>query len=152
MVYLHFALGLVVIAALALVASNNRKNIKYRYIIQLLLIEMGLAYFLLNSSIGTGIVKEFADGFNGLLNFAAEGTNFVFGNLSNNDGFNFFLSVLMPIVFISALIGILQHIKVLPYVIKGLGYLLSKVNGMGKLESFNAISALMVGQSENFIT
>ncbi len=152
MVYLHFVLGLIVIAALALVASNNRKNIKYRYIIQLLLIEMGLAYFLLNSSMGTGIVKEFADGFNGLLNFAAEGTNFVFGNLSNNDGFNFFLSVLMPIVFISALIGILQHIKVLPYVIKGRGYLLSKVNGMGKLESFNAISALMVGQSENFIT
>ena len=152
MVYLHFILGLVIIAVLALLASNNRKNIKYRYIIQLLIIEMALAYFLLNSSAGTGIVKEFADAFNGLLSFAADGTNFVFGNLSNNNDFNFFLSVLMPIVFISALIGILQHIKVLPYIIKGLGFLLSKVNGMGKLESFNAISALMVGQSENFIT
>ena len=152
MVYLHFILGLVVIAVLALLASNNRKNIKYRYIIQLLIIELALAYFLLNSSAGTGIVKEFADAFNGLLSFAADGTNFVFGNLSNNNDFNFFLSVLMPIVFISALIGILQHIKVLPYIIKGLGFLLSKVNGMGKLESFNAISALMVGQSENFIT
>ncbi|CEO38848.1 NupC/NupG family nucleoside CNT transporter [Photobacterium kishitanii] len=152
MVYLHFILGLVVIAVLALLASNDRKNIKYRYIIQLLIIELALAYFLLNSSAGTGIVKEFADAFNGLLAFAAEGTNFVFGNLSNNNDFNFFLSVLMPIVFISALIGILQHIKVLPYIIKALGFLLSKVNGMGKLESFNAISALMVGQSENFIT
>lgn len=152
MVYLHFILGLVVIAVLALLASNNRKNIKYRYIIQLLIIEMALAYFLLNSSAGTGIVKEFADAFNGLLSFAADGTNFVFGNLSNNNEFNFFLSVLMPIVFISALIGILQHIKVLPYIIKGLGFVLSKINGMGKLESFNAISALMVGQSENFIT
>lgn len=152
MVYLHFILGLVVIAVLALLASNNRKNIKYRYIIQLLIIELALAYFLLNSSAGTGIVKEFADGFNGLLSFAGDGTNFVFGNLSNNNDFNFFLSVLMPIVFISALIGILQHIKVLPYIIKALGFLLSKVNGMGKLESFNAISALMVGQSENFIT
>ena len=152
MVYLHFILGLVVIAVLALLASNNRKNIKYRYIIQLLIIELALAYFLLNSSAGTGIVKEFADAFNGLLSFAADGTNFVFGNLSNNNDFNFFLSVLMPIVFISALIGILQHIKVLPYIIKGLGFLLSKINGMGKLESFNAISALMVGQSENFIT
>ncbi|MCP4956785.1 NupC/NupG family nucleoside CNT transporter [Photobacterium aquimaris] len=152
MVYLHFILGLVVIAVLALLASNNRKNIKYRYILQLLIIELALAYFLLNSSAGTGIVKEFADAFNGLLAFAADGTNFVFGNLSNNNDFNFFLSVLMPIVFISALIGILQHIKVLPYIIKALGFLLSKVNGMGKLESFNAISALMVGQSENFIT
>ena len=66
MVYLHFILGLVVIAVLALLASNNRKNIKYRYIIQLLIIELALAYFLLNSSAGTGIVKEFADAFNGL--------------------------------------------------------------------------------------
>ena len=119
MVYLHFILGLVVIAVLALLASNNRKNIKYRYIIQLLIIELALAYFLLNSSAGTGIVKEFADAFNGLLSFASDGTNFVFGNLSNNNDFNFFLNVLMPIVFISALIGILQHIKVLPYIIKG---------------------------------
>ncbi|WP_446751404.1 nucleoside recognition domain-containing protein, partial [Vibrio sp. S11_S32] len=42
--------------------------------------------------------------------------------------------------------------KVLPFVVKGIGFVLSKINGMGRLESFNAVSALMVGQSENFIT
>ncbi|MGF1724875.1 NupC/NupG family nucleoside CNT transporter [Photobacterium nomapromontoriensis] len=152
MPYLHFLFGLAVVAALALLASKDRKNIKIRYIIQLLVIEMGLAYFLLNSSTGIGIITEFAGAFNGLMSFASEGTNFVFGSLINKDGFDFFLQVLMPIVFISALIGVLQHIKVLPVVIRAIGYLLSKVNGMGKLESFNAISALMVGQSENFIT
>ncbi|MGR5152669.1 NupC/NupG family nucleoside CNT transporter [Photobacterium swingsii] len=152
MPYLHFIFGLAVVAVLALLASKDRKNIKLRYIIQLLVIEMSVAYFLLNSSAGTGIVTEFAEGFNGLMAFAAEGTNFVFGGLINEGGFDFFLQVLMPIVFISALIGILQHIKVLPVVISAIGYLLSKINGMGKLESFNAISALMVGQSENFIT
>src|SRR5471030_2745522 len=35
--------------------------------------------------------------------------------------------------------------------IKGIGYLLSKINGMPRLESFNAVSSLLVGQSENFI-
>ena len=63
----------------------------------------------------------------------------------------FFLKVLCPIVFISALIGILQHIRVLPVIIRAIGFLLSKVNGMGKLESFNAVSSLILGQSENFI-
>ena len=63
----------------------------------------------------------------------------------------FFLNVLCPIIFISALIGILQHIKVLPFVIRIIGTVLSKVNGMGKLESFNAVSSLVLGQSENFI-
>ena len=35
--------------------------------------------------------------------------------------------------------------------IRVIGTLLSKVNGMGKLESFNAVSSLILGQSENFI-
>ncbi|MGF1728208.1 NupC/NupG family nucleoside CNT transporter [Photobacterium kasasachensis] len=152
MSYLHFILGLVVVAVLALVVSKDRKSIKVRYIIQLLVIELGLAYFLLGSTAGTGIVTKFSDGFKSLMAFAAEGTNFVFSGLVNVGQFDFFMHVLMPIVFISALIGILQHIKVLPVVIQFIGLVLSKVNGMGKLESFNAISALMVGQSENFIT
>lgn len=150
--YLHFVLGLVVVAALALLASKDRKSIKLRYIVQLLVIEIGLAYFLLNSSVGTGFVTTLADGFDHLMSYAAEGTNFVFGGLINDSQFDFFLQVLMPIVFISALIGILQHTKILPAVIRFIGFILSKINGMGKLESFNAISALMVGQSENFIT
>ncbi len=36
-------------------------------------------------------------------------------------------------------------------IIKGIGICLSKINGMGKLESFNAVSSMIVGQSENFI-
>ena len=63
----------------------------------------------------------------------------------------FFLKVLCPIVFISALIGILQHIRILPIIIRAIGTVLSKINGMGKLESFNAVSSLILGQSENFI-
>lgn len=152
MVYLHFLLGLVIVLGLALLASRNRSEIKIRYIVQLLIVEFALAYFLLNSSFGTQIVRQISSAFEALMGFAAEGTNFVFGGLVNEDEFNFFLGVLMPIVLISALIGILQHIKLLPIVIKAIGYLLSKINGMGRLESFNAISALMVGQSENFIT
>jgi CNT family concentrative nucleoside transporter len=62
-----------------------------------------------------------------------------------------FLGVLCPIIFISALIGILQHWRILPIFIRLIGTLLSKLNGMGKLESFNAVSSLILGQSENFI-
>ena len=58
----------------------------------------------------------------------------------------------MPIVFISALIGILQHIKVLPIIVKSIGLALSKVNGMGKLESYNAVASAILGQSEVFIS
>ena len=148
---LHFVLALAVVAVLALLMSRDRKSIRLRFIVQLLVIEVLLAYFFLNSSIGLGFVKGFSDMFEKLLGFAAEGTGFVFGGMSDKGLAFFFLKVLCPIVFISALIGILQHIRVLPFVIRIIGTVLSKINGMGKLESFNAISSLILGQSENFI-
>lgn len=148
---LQFALALVVVAILALVICKDRKSIRIRFVIQLLVIEVLLAYFFLHSEVGLGFVKGFAGFFDKLLGFAATGTDFVFGNMGDKGLAFFFLRVLCPIVFISALIGILQYIKVLPVVIRIIGTLLSKVNGMGKLESFNAVSSLILGQSENFI-
>jgi len=146
---LHFVLALVVVAVLALLVSSDRKKIRIRYVIQLLVIEVLLAWFFLNSDVGLGFVKGFSEMFEKLLGFANEGTNFVFGKMNDEGLAFFFLKVLCPIVFISALIGILQHIRILPIVIRAI--VLSKVNGMGKLESFNAVSSLILGQSENFI-
>lgn len=144
-------MALVVIIALALLVSNNRKKIRLRYIIQLLVIEGALAYFFLHSASGLSVIKHVAGFFDTLLTYAAQGSEFVFGGMSK-DGLAFiFLGVLCPIIFISALIGILQHFRILPLIIRLVGTLLSKVNGMGKLESFNAVSTLVLGQSENFI-
>ncbi|ALB63590.1 nucleoside permease [Cronobacter condimenti 1330] len=148
---LHFVLALAVVALLAMLVSSNRKQIRIRFVIQLLIIEVLLAYFFLTSDVGLGFVKGFSEMFEKLLGFANEGTNFVFGKMNDEGLAFFFLRVLCPIVFISALIGILQHIRVLPIVIRAIGTVLSKVNGMGKLESFNAVSSLILGQSENFI-
>ena len=149
--YLHFALALALVAVLALLVSRDRKNIRVRFVIQLLVIEVVLAWFFLNSEAGLGFVKGFSDLFEKLLKYAAEGTNFVFGNMSDKGLAFFWLNVLCPIVFISALIGILQHFRILPIIIRAIGTVLSKINGMGKLESFNAVSSLILGQSENFI-
>lgn len=148
---LHFVLALAVVAVLALLVSRDRKSIRLRFVAQLLVIEVLLAYFFLNSEIGLGFVKGFSDLFEELLKFAAEGTGFVFGGMNEKGLAFFFLNVLCPIVFISALIGILQHVRILPVVIRIIGTVLSKINGMGKLESFNAVSSLILGQSENFI-
>ncbi|EKN6389969.1 NupC/NupG family nucleoside CNT transporter [Yersinia enterocolitica] len=148
---LHFLLALIAIAVLALLASHDRKNIKPRYIFQLLIIETALAYFFLHSESGLGAIRYFAGLFESLMKFASIGTSFVFGGM-NEQGLAFiFLNVLCPIIFVSALIGILQHFRILPLIIRVIGTLLSKVNGMGKLESFNAVSTLILGQSENFI-
>ncbi|SUB14332.1 Nucleoside-transport system protein nupC [Pantoea agglomerans] len=148
---LHFLLALVVIFALALLVSHDRKQIRLRFIIQLIVVEAALGWFFLHSAGGLALVGSFAGFFETLLGFAAQGTEFVFGGMSKQGLAFIFLGVLCPIVFISALIGILQHWRILPLLIRIFGTLLSKINGMGKLESFNAVSTLILGQSENFI-
>ena len=148
---LHFLLALVVIFALALLVSHDRKRIRPRFIIQLLIVEAALGWFFLHSAGGQLVVTAVGGFFETLLTYAAQGTNFVFGNMADQGLAFIFLGVLCPIVFISALIGILQHWRILPLLIRAVGTLLSKVNGMGKLESFNAVSTLILGQSENFI-
>ncbi|WP_017348860.1 NupC/NupG family nucleoside CNT transporter [Pantoea sp. A4] len=148
---LHFLLALVVIFALALLVSHDRKLIRPRYIVQLLVVEALLGWFFLHSASGLAVVTSVSGFFETLLGFAAQGSDFVFGNMSKQGLAFIFLGVLCPIIFISALIGILQHWRILPLLIRLFGTLLSKINGMGKLESFNAVSTLILGQSENFI-
>ncbi|WP_312629750.1 nucleoside transporter C-terminal domain-containing protein [Scandinavium sp.] len=148
---LHFLLALVVILALAWLVSFDRKTIRIRYMAQLIIIEMALAFFFLHAESGLVLIKSVSGMFESLLKYAAEGSNFVFGGMSDKGLAFIFLGVLCPIIFISALIGILQHWRILPIFIRVIGTLLSKVNGMGKLESFNAVSSLILGQSENFI-
>ncbi len=148
---LHFFLACMVIFSLALLFSSDRKNIRPQIIIRLMLIEAALAYFSLQASSGSALISVISGFFETLLKFAAKGSDFVFGGLSGQGMAFIFLGVLCPIIFISALIGILQHMRILPVLIRVVGTALSKINGLGKLESFNAVSTLILGQSENFI-
>ncbi|MEY8672902.1 NupC/NupG family nucleoside CNT transporter [Francisella philomiragia] len=150
---LFFILGIIVVFILAYIWSSDRKKIRYKNLVVILVVQIALGFFMLESQIGIKVVGFIADGFENLLNYAHEGSAFIFGDLTDmsKNGFIFFFNVGMPIVLVSSLIGILQYFKILPLVIKGIGWILSKVTGMGKLESFNAVSSLAVGQSENFI-
>ncbi|WP_129689693.1 NupC/NupG family nucleoside CNT transporter [Gottfriedia acidiceleris] len=152
MKYIIALIGLLVVFGLAFIASSDRKNIKYRPILIMVVIQIILAFLLLNTEVGLVLIKGISNGFGKLLEYAGEGVDFVFGGMANKGAFPFFTGVLLPIVFISALIGILQFTKILPFVIKYIGVILSKINGMGKLESYNAVASAILGQSEVFIS
>ena len=152
MPYIISIAGLLLVLALAFVASSDRKQVKYKPIVFMILLQFLFGFALLNTSAGNILISAIANGFMALLSCANEGVQFVFGGLANDGQMSFFLNVLMPITFISALIGILQHWKILPFIIKYVGLVLSKVNGMGKLESYNAVASALLGQSEVFIS
>lgn len=150
--YLISICGLLLVFGLAFLFSNNKKEIRYKNLAILLLVQFLLAALLLNTKFGYILIKGIANVFDHLLSYASSGVTFVFGGLANEGQSPFFLDVLLPIVFISVLIGILQHFKILPFLMKWIGLFISKISGMGKLESYNAVASAMVGQSEVFIT
>lgn len=152
MKYLIAVLGLVIVFTLAYVGSSDKRNIRYRPIFIMVFLQLFLAFALLNTAIGEFLVRGFAAIFEKLISYAMDGVGFVFGGIASGSQIPFFFSVLLPIVFISVLIGILQHTKILPLVIKYIGMGLSKINGMGKLESYNAVASAILGQSEVFIS
>ena len=152
MKYVLFLAALVVIFLLAYIVSNNKKRIKVKPLVTMLVLQLLFAFLLLNTEVGFVIITAVSSLFDHLLSYAAEGINFVFGGMANEGAGPFFINVLLPIVFISVLIGIAQYIKVLPFIIRYLGIVLSKVNGLGKLESYNAVASAVFGQSEVFIS
>jgi nucleoside transport protein len=152
MKYLLFLAAIVIIFLLAYIVSNNKKRIKVKPLVTMLVLQLVFAFLLLNTEVGFVIITAVSSLFDHLLSYAAEGINFVFGGMANEGAGPFFINVLLPIVFISVLIGIAQYIKVLPFIIRYLGIILSKVNGLGKLESYNAVASAVFGQSEVFIS
>ena len=145
--------GLALVFGISWLISTDRKHIKYKRMGILFGLQLVISFLCLHTSGGVKTLAGISSFFNWLMVQAAGGVNFVFGGFSIKAGSSvFFLNVLMPIVFISALVGILNYIKVLPFIIKWTGWALNKVAGMGELESYFAVSTAILGQPEVFLT
>ena len=146
--------GLAIVFILAYSVSYDRKHIRYKNICILFALQIVISFLCLNTTGGVYILSQISGFFSWLLNQSFGGTEFVFGSLVPREGtgFVFFFGVLMPIVFISALVGILNFLRILPFIIKWTGWLLNKIAHMGNLESYFAISTAILGQPEVFLT
>lgn len=138
-------IGILALVGISWVMSNDKKNINYRAVAIMLAVQIFLAWFMLNTSIGKKIIQKIVDGFNKILSFGHEGISFVFGDLSTK-GY-FFLDVLMMIIFISALLSILTYTRILPLAIKYIGGLVAKITGLPKVESFVAVNSMVFGDT-----
>ncbi|MCQ9300762.1 NupC/NupG family nucleoside CNT transporter [Staphylococcus hyicus] len=144
--------GVVFALFIAYIVSFDRKHIDFKKTLIMLVIQVLLILFMMNTSIGLNILTALGKFFEGLMNISKAGIDFVFGDLENKGGFTFFMHVLLPLVFISVLIGILNYFKILPFIIKYVGLVINKITRMGRLESYFAISTSMLGQPEVFLT
>ncbi|AIM25412.2 pyrimidine nucleoside transport protein NupC [Melissococcus plutonius] len=151
--FIFLITGLLLVFSVGWLISNDRKHIKFKNIAIMFILQLIISFLCLNTTGGVYVMDKIAIFFNWLMLQAASGVDFVFGGLVVQKGTSvFFLNVLMPIVFISALVGILNYIRVLPFIIKWIGWTLNKIAGMGELESYFAVSTAILGQPEVFLT
>jgi nucleoside transport protein len=143
-------LGIIILGAIAFFMSNDKKNINLRAIGIMLVLQVLISYFMLNTTIGGKILQTIVDGFNKLLGFGHEGIAFVFGDLSGKN--LFFVDVLMMIVFVTAILGILTYSRILPLAIKYIGGFVSKVTGLPKVESFVAVNSMVFGDTSAILS
>lgn len=150
--------GILFTIFLAWIASSNRKLAfkHWKNILILLVLQLLAAFLFLSTTGGQTAILWLAEAFDKLLGFAREGGMFVFGDLMSNaegEAVDVFLfNVLVPIIFISAIIGILSFTRILPFIIKSIGFLLTKITGMPYIESYNGAASMMLGQSEVFVS
>ena len=135
------------ILGIAFLLSDNKSNINKRTVLVGLTLQGLLTLFVLKTPIGAKILETIALNIQNIANFGLEGVSFVWGDLT---GMNvFFVNVLCLIIFMSALIAVLQYLGVIPFLVKHLGGFLAKVLGTNKAETFNAVANLIMGQTES---
>lgn len=142
--------GVVAILAIAFAFSGNRKAINLRIVAAAFAVQVVIAAFVLYSAWGTALIDSMSTGVQAIIDFSQAGIEMVFGPLANVDvvGFSFAVKVLPVIIFFSALMSVLYHLRVMEWIVKLVGGFLHKIIGTGAIESMNAAANIFVGQTE----
>jgi concentrative nucleoside transporter, CNT family len=148
-------LGLVVIVAVAYLFSANRRAIQPRVIFWGLGLQFGFAFLVLKTDFGL-IFQKIGVGVNHMLNYAAEGSKFVFGDKlgAPNDQFGviFAFQVLPIIIFIASFFAILYYLGVMQLFVRAMAVAMQKVMGTSGAESMNVAASIFMGQTEAPLT
>jgi concentrative nucleoside transporter, CNT family len=143
--------GMIVILAIAVLLSSNRRAIRFRVVGAAFALQASLAALVLYVPWGKTVLQFMSNGVSNLLGYAGEGTKFIFGPLASPEigGNSFAIAALPVIIFFASLISILYYLGIMQYVIRWIGGGLQKVTGISKVESLCAAANIFVGQSES---
>ncbi len=144
------ALGMAVLLFISFLFSANRRAIRWKTV------GIGLAFQML-IAIGVLKVEFIKDGFEAVgqlfvnvLDYTRAGSEFLFGGMLdvNSFGFIFAFQVLPTIIFFSALTSVLFYFGIIQIVVRGMGWLLTKLMNISGAESLSVAGNIFLGQTE----
>lgn len=147
-------LGLIAILALCYLISTDRKAIQLRLLLWGLGLQFSFAFLVLKTDVGR-IFQAASVAVNALLEYAEQGSNFLFGPLgikSGPFGVVFAFQVLPIVIFIASLFSILYYFGVMQVVIKAMAWAMHRVMRCSGAESTNVAASIFMGQTEAPLT
>ena len=145
-------IGMVLCIGLTFALSKNKKEINWKSVGCAFLGQVILAFLMIKTPLWK-VIELLSNGVTWVLNQATEGINFVFGGIIPAGGFVFFINSLLPIVFISSLIGLLFHFGILQKFIALVGNTVARVLKVDTTIAVNGVGNMFLGQSESlFLT
>ncbi|RJF85579.1 NupC/NupG family nucleoside CNT transporter [Sphingomonas cavernae] len=149
--YLIGVAGIVIILAIAVALSSNRRWIRLRVVGAAFALQAGMAVLVLGTPWGQNVIGAMSRGVSNLLGYAKAGTDFIFGPIAGPaiGGNSFAIAALPVIIFFASLISILYYLGIMQLIIKWVGGAIQLVTGITKVESLGAAANIFVGQSES---
>jgi len=133
--------------------SADKRRINYRLIVTGILLQLFFALIILKTEPGAVVFHSIEIYATKLLSFSKAGASFLFGKLGDQNsslkpGFIFAFQVLPTIIFFSALMSILYHLKIMQWIIKGVAYVMQKTMKISGAESMAVAANAFIGQTE----
>ena len=141
--------GVAALLAIAWLASENRRAIRPRVVLACFGLQVAIAVIILYAPLGKAALSAASGGINTLLGYTNAGIDMVFGGLASEElGYSFFIRVLPVIIFFAALMEVLYHLRIMPFIVKWGGRGIRRVTGTRPIESLNVVANMFVGQVE----
>lgn len=143
-------IGLLAMVGIAYLLSSNRKAIKWKVVIIGVGLQIFFGLIILKTPFGKAVFEQARTFFVSILGYTSEGSNFIFGSLSDPSkvGFVFATMVLPTIIFMSSLMSVLYHAGIMQKVVQFVAKVMMKLMGTSGAESLSAAANIFVGQTE----
>lgn len=141
-------IGLLAFLGMAVLFSRDRKNIQWKSILILVVLNLFLAWFFVYFQIGRTIVEGLASAIAWVIQSAHTGTGFAFSSFTSGKQMDMAISALFPILLVVPLFDVLMYFNILPKIIGGIGWVLAKITRQPKFESFFGIEMMFLGNTE----
>ena len=146
-------IGIAVMVGIAYLFSSNRRAIDWRLVGVGIGLQLVFAVLVLYTDAGEAVFRSIGNGFDQVLSFTYDGSEFIFGELGAPGGGQTFgnifaFQVLPTIVFFASLMGVLYHLGVVQPLVNGLGRFMAWAMRISGAESLATAANVFIGQTE----